>query len=157
AFEREPCRYRLIDIGESCRFDLTVGDAGSHEQAEVRRNLLLDVEADTSADRNAPHGRNVGRSADHLRQLDCLAKAAEAPVDQDACNGDLARLAPQLVAVFYFSNPLLLSKGRIEISAAWNDGQIEEAAADRPVALIPFHGRAIVVTPCVTRVIERAG
>src|SRR5262249_30067632 len=90
-------------------------------------------------------------------QLDCIAEPAEVALCQKPGDGDLARLAPQFMAVLDFSGPFALSKSWIEISAAGNDGQNEEAAADGPVALMPFHGRAIVVTPCITRVVERAG
>src|SRR5215470_3310778 len=61
------------------------------------------------------------------------------------------------MAMFDFSEPLVLAKGWIEVSAAWNDGHIEETAASGPVALVPFHGRAIIVAPSVAGVIERAG
>src|SRR5215510_893300 len=61
------------------------------------------------------------------------------------------------MAMFDFSEPLVLAKGWIEISAAWNDGHIEETAANAPVALVPFHGGAIIVAPSVAGVIERAG
>jgi len=58
------------------------------------------------------------------------------------------------MSVLDFSDPLVLTKRWIKIGAAWNDGHIEETAADGPIALIPFHGCAIIVAPGITCVVE---
>src|SRR5215475_11737184 len=147
----------MIDVGKGRRFDIAVGDAGTQEKAKVRGQLLLDVEADAGAGRKATYCRNVGGSTDDLRQLDRITKSTVVAACQESGEGDLAGLAPQFVAVLDFSEPLVLSKGRIEISAAWNNRHIEEAAADGPVALVPFDGRAVIVAPGVACVVERAG
>src|SRR5215470_15035276 len=111
----------MIDVGKGGRFDIAIGDTGTQEQTEVRGKLLLNVEADAGAGGKAAYCRNIGGSNDDLRQLDCITKSAEVAAGQESGEGDLAGLAPQFVAVLDFGDPLMLSKGWIEIGAAWND------------------------------------
>jgi len=60
-----------------------------------------------------------------------------------------------------FSNQLELMKAGVEIDAVgtppagWGFRQVEEAAAQRPTALIPFGRRTVGVSPAVGGVVER--
>ena len=83
--------------------------------------------------------------------------AAHAAAAEKSRDRDLAGVSPQLVATLDFADPLELLKMRIELDVVGNDRQIEHAAAQGPVALVPLGGRAKRIAPRLGRVIERSG
>ena len=64
-------------------------------------------------------------------------------------------MSPQIVAALDFADPLELAECRIEFEAVGDDREIEQAAAQGPVALIPFGGGAVRIAPGVGGIIER--
>ena len=71
-------------------------------------------------------------------------------------------MSPQLVPFLDLSHQLELMEAGVEINAVgtdpagWGFRQVEEAAAQRPAALIPLGCRAVGVSPAVGGVVERA-
>ena len=56
-----------------------------------------------------------------------------------------------------FKNQLKLVKPRVQSHAVWDNREIEDAAAQRPMVLVPFQRRSIRVTPSVGGVVECPG
>ena len=63
AGQREPRRYGSVYVGKLIRFDIVGGESRASEEAKVRQNLLLDIEANPATTSIAADGRNVGRGA----------------------------------------------------------------------------------------------
>src|SRR5262249_59596021 len=80
-----------------------------------------------------------------------------------ACDLDLAGLTPELVPFLDFADHLELVEGGIEIAAIRADpacggrGQVEDAAAHREAAMIPFGRAAVGISPPIARVVEGSG
>ena len=85
------------------------------------------------------------------------AKRSHAAPGEETGDGDLARMAPQIVAALDFADPLKLRERWIEIGAVGHDREIEQAAAQGPISLIPFGGGAICIAPSLGGVVESTG
>ena len=88
---------------------------------------------------------------------DRVVEASHPAAAEEGGDGDLARLAPQLVASFELDDRLELLELRIEFRTVRHDRQVEQARAHCPKAPIPFDGCAIGIAPRVRGVIEGAG
>ena len=108
ALERQPRRDRSIDVGEFIWLDVAVRLAGTREDAEVRRDLLLRKYADPASAIVATNGGDIGGPACDLRQQNRIFEASHTTATEKTVDRDFTRQPPQLMAVFDFADPLKL-------------------------------------------------
>ena len=157
AVERNAAGNGAVDIGEFVRLDVAVGPAGADESAEIGRDFLLDIHADAAAALILADGGDIGRAAGDRSQCDRVLESSHAAAGEETGDCDLARMAPQIVAALDFADPLDLRECRIEFGVVRDDREIEQAAAQGPVALVPLGGGAVGIAPGVGGIIERCG
>src|ERR1700728_112670 len=163
AGDRHPSRYGAVDVGEIPRLDIAVRPSRAHEHADRVAHLLLEVHAHARPAGVGPHGVDVGGQGGRLRERERIRECSRPAAAEKTGDLELARLSPKFMSFLDFADQLELVECGIEIAAegTYSAGrrcrEIEDAAAQRPAALIPFGGRAIREAQGVGRIVERAG
>ena len=163
AEERNPSGYGAVNVSKIPRLHAAVGPAGTGEHANVLGNLLLQVDAHARPAPVDAHRVDIGGLSGDLGDRNRIREFARPPTAEKARNLELAGLSPQLVPFLDFPDQLELMEAGVEINtvgavpAGRGFRQIEEAAAQRPAALVPLRGCAIGVSPAIGGVVERAG
>ncbi len=98
----------------------------------------------------------LGRAAELLGEHDRIVEAAHPAAGDEAVEHDAAGLAGDLVPALHLVVDLEFVEA-IELDAVRHDREIEQAAAHRPRAVIPFGGGAVGVAPGVGGIIPGAG
>ena len=83
--------------------------------------------------------------------------AAHAPAAQVTRQCQFARLSPQIMAPLDFKNQLKLAEAGIQLFTVRDNRQIEDAATQCPVPLVPFESSPIGIPPRVSSIIKRPG
>ena len=147
----------MVNIGELIRLLVAISPAGTSEEADIFRELLLEIHADAAAALIVPYRRDVGGPSGYGGKQDCVLKTAHAPAGEETGNGHLARLAKNVIAPLDFAEPLELSEARIQRCCVRSDRQVEHAAAEGPWARIPLDGATDRIAPRISGVVERSG
>src|SRR4051794_38088244 len=100
------------------------------------------------------NGCDIGRHPDDLCQLEGVIESPHAGAAEEGRDENTAGLAPQLMPMLDFPDPLEFLECRIELRVVRSDRHIEHATAKGPVTLIPFRCRSIGEAKCVARIVE---
>src|SRR3954462_10950402 len=98
------------------------------------------------------NGCDIGRTPDDLCQFEGVIESSHAGAAEESRDEDTAGLAPQLMRMFDFPDPLEFLECGIELRVVWSDRHIEQATANGPVTLIPFRCRSIGEAKGVARI-----
>src|SRR5262249_61551218 len=115
--------------------------------------LLLAVHADSGAAGIASHRNDVGGLTGDLGEGDGVLVSSRPAAVEEACDLELAGLAPQFVALLDFRDQRVLLKGRVEdaavgsVAAGGGRRQGEGAGTQGPGGLVPLGRRHGGETP----------
>ena len=126
----------MINVGVFVWLDLAVRHSGAGGDGDVGHDLLLGREGDPAPASVLPHRGGICGIAREFRQIDGILKAAHAAAAEKAVDHDLPGLTPQRMSMLDLADPLELPKMRIEIRAVRHHGEVEQATAQGPVALV---------------------
>src|SRR5205085_2982842 len=141
ARQLEPYGDGLIDVREFVGLDIAPGQPSAGEEAQVRGELLLQVEADPGAAAIVAHRGNVRGLPRQLCQPYGILEATHASASQEAGDCELAGLPSKLITPLDLADPLHLLEPGVQLGTVGHDREIEQAGAQRPAALVPFRCR----------------
>src|SRR6185503_13646990 len=119
AGQRDASGDRAVDIGEIPGFDVTVDPAGAGKHAYRVGELLFQIEAHAGPAGVGAHRVDVGGLPGDRRERDGVGEMPGIAAADKAGDLYLARLTPQIVALFDLTHQLELPERRVKITAPW--------------------------------------
>ena len=157
AVQRQTARNGPVDIAELVRLNLAISETGPQEGAQVRGDLLLDVDAQSAPAAILANQGGAGRRGGGLAERDRVSESPHASAAQEAGKPDRAVLSADPVTPLDLFDELELTKPWVQLGAVGHLGKIEGAGSQRPVPLVPLGGGADGVAPGVGGVVEGSG